>query len=374
MIIKNGHVLSSDFSRFEDRDLMIEDGRICDHPPADAAVVDAKGAYIIPGFIDTHLHGYQGVAFCDEAADITPAALALARQGVTGFALSIACRPLDELEASLRANARRVGQGGKGARAYGIHCEGPFISKEKSGAMNPPEAECSLESVGRLLKAGEGHIKIMTIAPERENALKVIAAYSDRLSFSMGHTMATYEETLTAINAGACRATHTFNAMRSLHHREPGVLGAALTDDRVTCEMIADFVHLNPVLCQMIYRLKGPEKITLVSDTGELGGMPDGDYPSDGEILTVKNGVCRNAEGTIAGSCFTLLKGVQNLRTLGIPLNDISRMASLNPAKALGVEGITGSIAPGKWADLVFCDEMAHISAVYVNGVSVEAM
>lgn len=372
MIIKNGHVLSADFSHFEDRDLMIENGKICDHFPSDATIVDAKGAYIIPGFIDTHIHGYKGVAFCEAKEDFSSAALALARQGTTGIAPAIRCLPQEQLLEAIRSNAQRTKKPGKGAKVYGVHSEAPFISKDKGGAMKAPDITCTVEAVGEMIAAGEGKLKIITIAPERENALDVIAAFKDQVSFSLGHTLATYDEATAALSAGACRSTHTFNAMRSLYHRESGVLGAVLTDDRCTCEMIADFVHLDPPICKMIYKLKGADKITLISDTGEMGGLPDGEYPVDGRIRIVKDGVCKNREGTIAGSCFTMQKGVQNLRKLGIPLPEISRMASSNPAKALGVEEITGSIAPGKCADLIFCDEMANISAVYVDGVLVE--
>ena len=372
MIIKNGHVLSADFTHFEDRDLMIENGLICDHFPEDAAIVDAKGAYIIPGFIDTHIHGYQGISFVDGETDFAPARLALALQGTTGCAPTLRCLQRERFYHEIKGVVRQVGSPGKGAKVLGIHSEGPFISKDKGGAMKAPDIECTVEEVGHMIEAGEGMLKIITIAPERENAAAVIAAHHDKTAFSLGHTLATYDESMAAADAGASRSTHTFNAMRSLYHRETGVLGAVLTDDRFTCEMIADFVHLDPPLCKMIYKLKGADKITLVSDTGEMGGLPDGEYIVDGRTRIVKDGVCKNMEGRIAGSCFTLLRGVQNLRKIGIPLPEIARMASFNPAKAMGMEDQMGSIAPGKCADLIFCDEMANILAVYVDGVKVE--
>jgi len=368
MIVTNGLVLNSETWAFEQKDLMVENGLICDHMPQNQTVVDAQGAYVIPGFIDTHIHGYLGASFdcCDP--HIEKSLMALAAQGTTGYAATIRCHPRQRLLEAIHANVQQMKSSLPGARLYAIHCESPFISPDCSGAMKAPDIECTVENAREFIEAGEGHIKIMTIAPERENALEVIAAFQDQVHFSVGHTLATYDQTIAALSAGATRSTHTFNAMRPLYHRETGVLGAVLTDDRATCEMIADFVHLDPAACKIIYKMKGAERICMVSDTGEMGGCPDGTYIVNDMPRIVKDGVCKNMDGRIAGSCFTLLKGAQNLLKIGIPLEDVSRMASYNPAKFLGVDHIAGSLAPGKAADFIICDDQVNIAAVYVNG------
>ena len=255
----------------------------------------------------------------------------------------------------------------------GINLEGPFISANKSGSMTPPEGvACDVETMSVLAEAGEGFLKIMTLAPERENATEVIkTAVENDIKISIGHTNATYTETMSAINSGATRATHVFNAMRPFSHRETGVLGAVLTDDRVNCEMICDLVHLDAPAIDLVYRTKGFRNITLISDTGAMSGLGDGEFVVNGVVRTVKNGLCLNPFGVIAGSCYSMHYGAQNLLSLGIPLEEISVMASLNPAKALSCDDVIGSIRIGKYADLIICDKELNIKAVFVNGKKV---
>ncbi len=210
---------------------------------------------------------------------------------------------------------------------------------------------------------------LMTMAPERENALAAIRAAKEcGVAVSLGHSEATYEQCEEAIEAGAVRATHVFNAMKPLYHRETGILGAVLTDDRVTCEMICDLVHLDAAILRLIYRQKGPDRITLISDSGRMSGLGDGEYMVGGGLRTVKDGVCLNQEGRIAGSCVSMLAGAKNLLKLGIPLEEISLMGARNPARALGIEALTGSLEIGKAADIVVCDGKLDIKAVFVNG------
>lgn len=364
MIIQNAKVLNCESLRFEQRELYIENGIITDRLPEDRQVLDAGGAFVIPGFIDTHIHGYYNCDFGTAGTDMTAARLALARQGTTGFAATLGARPLAKLEADFRWLRQQMEQPSVGAKLLGIHAEGPFISEKRKGAMTPTGEEASVGAVEKLLEAAGGALKLMTLAPERENAVEIIGALKDRLTFSLGHTDATYAQAMAAIAAGAVRATHTFNGMRPLSHRETGILGAVLTHEEVCCEMIADFVHLDPAAVKLVYKAKGFENITLISDTGYMGGLPDGEY--NGRV--VRDGVARTLAGVICGSCFTMLRGAQNLRKLGIPLEEISVMASGNPAKALGLEGTVGSTAPGCSGDLILCDEMLNIYTVLVDG------
>ena len=357
--------------RVEQTDLQIEYGTItnigCNL--SDRFEFDASGLLVIPGFIDTHIHGCVGVEFASPDEDFTPACQWLASQGTTSFAATVRALPPERVIAAekniLRESEREV----VGATIAGINLEGPFVSKEKSGVMNTPDVDCTADTVKLFADEANGMLKIITIAPERENACDAIAtAVKNSVNVSIGHTNATYSQTISAIDSGATRATHVFNAMRPFSHRETGVLGAVLTDERVNCEMICDLVHLDEATIKMVYRLKGADNITLVSDTGFMSGLGDGEYVVDGRKRIVKNGICRNPEGRIAGSCVSMLAGVKNLQKLGISLSDISVMASLNPAKALGISHITGSIEVGKQADLIICDNEFNIKAVFVKG------
>lgn len=368
MHIKNGNILNSRTRQFERRDLFINKGKIADPIPEDAEILDAQGLYVLPGFIDTHIHGFYNCDFGTPGTDLTPARMELARQGTTAFAATVSTRPMADLCATATWLAEQMGAPAPGAKLCGIHSEGPFISEKRRGAMCPTGEKCTVAAVEQLLDASCGILKLMTIAPERESVPEIIAALKNRLTFSLGHTDATYGEAMAAIDAGASRSTHTFNGMRPLYHRESGILGAALTDERICCEMIADFIHLDPAIVKLIYKTKGAENITLISDTGFMGGLPDGEY--NGRV--VKDGICRNKEGTIAGSCFTMLRGAQNLRKLGIPLAEISVMASLNPARVLGVADTMGSIQPGACADLILCDDMLNIRSVLIDGEPVK--
>lgn len=368
MIIQNGRVLSADGSRFENRALYF-DGSVIAESSADNEVFDAAGLFVLPGMIDTHIHGYGGEEFAKPSGDYGEVPKILAEDGVTGIAATVRCMPFDEMCACAANAATLIGRDTGGAKVLAVHSEGPFVSSVRKGAMHPPEMTCTVEAVEALQQAAGGALKLMTMAPERENALEVIAA-SKGLGFSvtMGHTDATYAEATAAIDAGAHRATHVFNAMRPLSHRETGILGAALTDDRVRCEMIADFVHLDPAAVKLVYRAKGAERITLISDAGMMSGLPNGDYVVGGRVRTVKDGLCLDQQGRIAGSCYSMLKGAQNLRLLGIPLEEIAVMASYNPAKDLGVFDTVGSLEVGKCADAIVVDDAFHIRAVFVNG------
>lgn len=372
MQIRNGIVLNGSNNRFERIDLRIANGKIYQFGvfPVDADDYDAEGSYIIPGFIDTHIHGCVGVEFASDDENFDRARRWLASEGITAFAATVRALPPERVIAAERNIVREYHKEADGAKLCGINLEGPYVSLSKSGVMNPPDIKCDPSEAASFASAAEGLLKIMTLAPERENAVEMIKAASDvGINISLGHTNATYEEAMTAIENGACRATHVFNAMRPLSHRETGILGAVLNDERVNCEMICDFVHLDPATVKMVYKLKGANGITLISDTGFMSGLGDGEFVVDGRKRFVKNGVCRNNEGRIAGSCVSMLAGARNLLSLGIPLEEISVMASLNPAKVLGIDNETGSIREGKYADLIVCDSNLNIKAVFVNGV-----
>ncbi len=377
MIIRNGCVLRGRDRKFVRGDLFIRDGKIAGVPAehempgikTDQEVIDASGLLVLPGLIDTHIHGSVGVEFAAKKEDFEKARVWLAGQGVTAIAPTVRAMMPEEMAAAQENIAAEARKPSRGARICGIHLEGPFVSKEKNGSMTPPDITCDVDSFQRLAAAGSELPKLMTMAPERENALEVIAkAPSSGVAISMGHTNATYEQSMAAIDAGARRATHVFNAMRPFYHRETGILGAVLTDDRVTCEMICDLVHLDEPAMRLVYRMKGADRITVVSDSGAMSGLGDGEYIVGGHRRIVKDGVCRNEQGRLAGSCFCVRDGAANLVRMGIPIEDVSVMCSLNPARALGIADRTGSIEEGKTADLILCDENLTIHAVLIDG------
>ncbi|MBR5278590.1 MAG: N-acetylglucosamine-6-phosphate deacetylase [Clostridia bacterium] len=375
MQIINGLVLNGETNRFEPLNIQINNGKIAslNTEATNKEVYDAKGKYIISGFIDTHIHGCVGVEFASDNEDFTKAQKWLANEGVTAFAPTVRTMVTERMVAAEKNILRESKKPTDYAKIMGINLEGPFISALKSGSMAPPaDMVCDINTMDAFITAGNGFLKLITIAPELENACDVIAYAAQKgVNVSIGHTNATYQESQRAINAGATRATHVFNAMRPLSHRETGVLGAVLTDDRVNCEMICDLVHLEAPAINLVYKSKGFNNITLISDTGAMSGLGDGDYIVNGIVRTVKNGICRNPQGVIAGSCYSMYYGAKNLLKLGIPLEEISVMASLNPAKALGCENIMGSIRAGNCADLIICDKELNIEAVFINGKKV---
>ncbi|MDD4421713.1 MAG: N-acetylglucosamine-6-phosphate deacetylase, partial [Eubacteriales bacterium] len=326
--------------------------------------------YVIPGFIDTHIHGAYGSRFSDEKPDIDAITHFEATKGVTSIAATTSSASFDVLLCQFDEITAAIKRGTRGAKIIGIHAEGPFLNVKKKGAMIaqniiPP----SIEKINLMLSHSKGYLKLITVAPEIKGQEECIRyCISKGIKISLGHTDATYEEAEKAVLWGATQSTHTFNAMRPYNHREPGVLGCVLTNPKVKCEMICDFVHIHPKTVELIYRLKGSDNINMVSDSGHAAGTNLTEFTVMGEKRFVKDGVVRLEDGTIAGSTKTLLEGVQNLVSIGIPLEQVSKMASLNPAKTLGIEGETGSISVGKYADITVLDRHLQVKYTLVNG------
>lgn len=370
MILKNGRVMDENFS-LRACDLKIENGVITQIAGSIAGedAVDMNGCFILPGFIDSHMHGAMGFIISDPEPDLHKITRYEAMQGVTSIAISTVCSDFDHLLRQLDMAVEAAGKP-EGAKIAAIHAEGPFINPAKKGAMD--EKFILSPSRGQLdlmIEHGKGLLRLITLAPEMEGALELIPyAVSRGLTVSMGHTTATYEQAQAAIRAGASQTTHTFNAMRAYSHREPGILGAALTEPAVRCEMICDHTHLHPAVLRLIYQLKGAEGINIISDSEYGAGLDADEIMVDGEVRYIRDGVMLMADGTIAGSASSMLKGVQNLLADGIPMKDVSRMASLNPAKTLKIDHLTGSIAVGKAADLVVLDRNHNVLFTYVDG------
>jgi N-acetylglucosamine-6-phosphate deacetylase len=346
--------------------------------PATAFLIDAGQGFIAPGFVDIHIHGAGGRDLMEptrEAADTV--SRTLARFGTTSYFPTTVTAPRTDILRSLEFLAGYIDDAAKAptaaAQPLGIHMEGPYISVKRRG-VHPVESitEPTLEGYRLMARAAQGKLRIMTIAPELAASPTVMSEMiRDRVQPSIGHTDATYDEAERAVALGARQATHTFNAMRPFVNRDPGVLGAVLTDGRIKAELIADGVHVDPTSIRLLYSAKGDDGIVLVSDGISGTGMPDGEYPVAGFVVEVKDGVCRY-QGALAGSVLTLDRAVRNMiRILGLRPEQALAMATRNTARLLGIEGRKGVLQAGADADLVLLDPQLHVQAVYARGVAV---
>ncbi len=341
--------------------------------PAEAERIDAGGGYVLPGLIDMHIHGYLGHDASDGSYEgVRTMARGIAQNGVTGFLPTTMTVSRPELRAAFaqirRAMADSAAPGWDGARVLGLNAEGPFISPARKGAQAGgnicPGDAAFLEEYSDILR-------VFTIAPEVRGNMECVRAMAGRTLVSMGHTDATYTQAVAAIEAGVRHVTHLFNAQTPLKHRDPGVVGAALTDGRVSCELIADMFHVHPALFDMVARLKR-DKLVLITDCTRAGGLADGEYTLGGQPIFVRGVECRLADGTIAGSVLKLNQAVNNMRRhCSLPLWEIVNMASLNPARRLGLDAKKGSLEPGKDADIALCDAEMGVKATFVSGRAV---
>jgi N-acetylglucosamine-6-phosphate deacetylase len=331
--------------------------------------VDLRGRWVLPGFVDMHVHGGGGASFTEGTEDDARKAAEFHRaQGTTSMLASLVTAPLAELEARSALLAGLADDG----LIDGLHLEGPFLSPARRGAQDPRHMIAPDVAVfERLHAAARGHLRVITLAPELPGALAVIqAARQAGVIVAVGHTDATAEATTAAIGAGATHATHLFNGMRPPHHREPGAAGALLDRDEVTCEVIADGVHLHDIAVRLTARAAGPGRLVLVSDAMAAAGMPDGRYQLGSMHVTVAGGVARLQEdlAAIAGSTATLADVVRHAIAAGLPVRDVAAAASTTPARVLGLGDRTGTLRPGLAADLVVCGDDFRPRAVMRQG------
>ena len=338
--------------------------------PAGAQVIDAAGNLVIPGLIDMHIHGYLGEDASDGSFEgIRTMAEGVAKNGVTGFLPTTMTVSYDELRAAFAQIRRGVEESAKpewkGAQILGVNAEGPFINPSKKGAqagehIRPGDAD--------FLKENLDVIRVFTIAPEMPGNMDCIREMAGRTLISMGHTAATYDQAAAAIEAGVGHVTHLFNAQTPLMHRDPGVVGAALTDDRVSCELIADTFHVSRHLFPLVSRMKG-DKLVLITDCTRAGGLADGQYTLGGQPIFVKGIECRLEDGTIAGSVLKLNAAVRNLmENSSLEVWEAVNAASLNPARRIGVDATKGSLEAGKDADIAICDADFDICRTILGG------
>jgi len=347
--------------------------------PSGAQEIRSTEKTAVPGFIDVHIHGAGGHDVMEGTADaLRTITRKVSEYGTTSLVATTVTASTDRTLRAVEGIAGYIAHQHETdearAEVLGIHLEGPFISKTRRG-VHPSEwiQLPSAETLSRFLRAAAGNARILTIAPEVLGAAPCIdAARQAGLVVSMGHTDATYEQARAAMARGVRSATHVYNAMRPFSHRDPGVIGAVLTSPDVNAELIADGVHVEEAAMKLLLMAKGAAHVTLVSDGLSATGMPDGKYMLGDLEVTVSGGVCRNADGVLAGSTLTLDRALRNIVALGIPLPDAVRMLTLNPATLLGIEFKKGSLRAGADADILLLDEGLNVTSAWVRGVALQ--
>jgi N-acetylglucosamine-6-phosphate deacetylase len=358
--------------------VLIEDGAIVSIAAQSAAElppgrhVEFPDCTLIPALFDVHIHGSGG----HDAMEATNSALDhigvfLARRGVGAYLATTVTAPLDSLLRSLTGLAALFRTSIAGARPLGVHLEGPFLSPHKRGAHAQNQLLTPSPALfDRLWQAAEGHIRLMTIAPELPGAEETIAhATKLGVRISLGHSDADTAAAKRGVHAGAVTATHTYNAMRRFDHREPGLLGEVLTNDKLFAEIICDGLHVDPAAVRLYWKAKGPERALLVTDAMSAAGMPDGKYWLGELEVRVKNGRCIIGDDTLAGSTLTLDQGMRNfMEFTGASLAEASALATRNPARMTGFDNEVGTLAPGRSADIAVLSEKNEVVDTILRG------
>lgn len=367
----------------EDASLLIENERITRiaeqsagaGPEADE-ILDLDGATVLPGFIDAHIHGAVGVDTMEaEASDLHRVSLFLAEHGVTSWLPTLVPAPDSDYRkaaSAIEQLMREQETANTAARAIGLHYEGPFINSAQCGALRPAyfrtfRTAADLDALALINEGEAAHMT--TIAPEIDGGIELIAELRRRgWVVSIGHTRADVTVLDRARAAGARHMTHFMNAMQPLHHRAPGPIGWGLLNDDVSCDVIADGVHLDPLMLRLLLRCKTPARLSLISDAVAPAGLGNGEYKIWGETITVADGRTRNERGSIAGSIITMLDAVRMMLSLDVALTDIAQMAAGNSARLLSLDHDYGSIETGKRADLTILDAEGNVRLTLVGG------
>ena len=374
MIIKDANIFTQD-NRFVKGSVVVENGRFVsiaeqpEHTGEVIEVIEAKGLYMIPGLVDIHFHGCMGADMCDgtkEALDVITQYEASV--GVTSVCPATMTIPKDELSAVMK-NAGAYAYHG-GAHLVGINMEGPFISPAKKGAQAAENImHCDYEYFSQLQGAAGGLIKLVDIAPEEAGAMEFIDKVKGTVVVSLAHTASDYDTAMEAIAHGASHATHLYNAMPPLNHRNPGVIGAVRDSDSCHVELICAGVHIHPSVIRATFAMFGAQRMILISDSMRATGLDDGEYTLGGQPVTVKGNLATLHDGTIAGSATNLMDCMRFVvKHAGLPLETAVMCATANPAKEIGIFDEVGSIAVGKKADFVLLDQDLNLAGVYIDG------
>lgn len=372
MILTNALVCDDNF-RLTESNLRVEGERIvglCSDDGTNEERVDLRGCTILPGFIDIHIHGAAGADICDG----TPESLRtvsgyLATQGVTRFCPTTMTTSCLELEHIIHNISDCMSKGMPGAEIHGIHLEGPFLSAEKCGVQNEQYIlDPDIDYFKRLNESFPNVIRIVDIAPEKSGAMRFIDVASQICPVSVSHSSADYCTVTEAIQHGLIHASHLFNAMTPINHRSPGAVMAIFDNDRVTAELICDGIHLHPSVIRMAFTLLGRDRTIIVSDSMRAAGMPDGEYYLGGKKVLVYDKRTSYANGRLAGSTTSVIEEIRNLLRYGIPYDHAIRSATINPARRLEIDHLTGSIERGKFADLAVLDPRMQVIMTMVRG------
>lgn len=333
--------------------------------------IDGKGMILAPGFVDIHMHGLGGYDSM-RPGQVKKIALLEPRYGVTAFCPA-SMTDTDEATQTYLQSVKMAMSLERGARVIGAYLEGPFLSEETKGAQDASKLrDPTLENYYRLVGGYGNIVSRITLAPERSGGYELTRMLSEAgVVVSIGHSAASTEEILHAVDCGITGNTHCCNGMKLMHHREPGVLGVSLTDERVWAEFIADMIHISPIIVKLIHKAKSVEKCYFCTDSIEAAGMPDGNYMLGAAHVTVKDGIAHLTDGdSLAGSTLTMDKGLRNLvERAGIPVADALRMSSRNQADVIGRRDL-GRIEPGACADFALLDNALQVRGCYIRGVS----
>lgn len=339
-------------------------------------VIDLSKYSIIPGLIDLHVHGANGYDTMDSNFhSLNEISKYLASRGITSFLPTTVTEEIKKIKQAL-INISCCIDKVKGAEILGSYVEGPYICKEHKGAhAEHLIKDLNLKELEELIEVSKHTVKVITIAPEKKNAYECIKYLtSNNIQVSMGHTNATYDEAVGAIDSGAKIAVHTFNGMRGFNHREPGILGAVLTKDDVYCELICDLVHVHPTAVDLLLRCKDKEKVILISDGIQASGLQDGEYMLGALKVNVKDSIARVESGSLAGSTTDILTCVKNMiKKVGVEPFEAIKMASFNQSKLLNMDKLIGSIREGKKANLVIIDDNFNVVKTLINGKEIFA-
>lgn len=371
MILKNGKVFGADFG-LRGEDVSFDGGRITriGSGLAGGEAWDVSGCLVSPGFVDIHIHGCAGADTCDGTREaIASMAAHLVKVGVTSFCPTTMTVSMDEIRAAVLAAKSCMDDRPEGAFVRGVNMEGPYISPKRIGAQ---KSECirkpDADEFLRLFEEAGGIIRLVDIAPETDGADTFIEKVSGRCKVSLAHSVADYDTAMKAFRLGITHVTHLFNAMTGLNHRAPGAVGAVFDSGSVSAELICDGFHIHPAVLRTAFRALGEDRTVIISDSMRAAGLADGDFDLGGQTVHVQAGRALLADGTIAGSTTNLGKEVQNLVNYGIPVQQVIRSATINPAREIGADGEIGSIEVGKSADFTILNPDFSIRAVIVRG------